>query len=152
MNRFYRNELVPTGALTFVDRTEASGLGDAGYGMGAVTGDVDNDGDTDVIVTNFGQNALFENTGNGVFRRVDGALAVDDAQEWTTSASLADIDGDGDLDLFATNYVGYTFENNIRCESANGEREYCGPNTYPPTVDRLWRNDGDLTFTDISAA
>jgi hypothetical protein len=150
-NRLYRNELVPSGNFGFTDVTGQVGLNDAGYGMGVVTGDIDNDGDVDVVVTNFGQNRLYENLGDGSFRRVADALQVDEAQEWTTSASLADVDLDGDLDLFATNYVGFTLENNIRCSSANGQRDYCAPNTFPPTVDRLWRNDGDNVFTDISA-
>ena len=151
-NRFYRNELVPSGSLRFVDATDTSGLGDTGYGMGAVTGDIDNDGDTDLVLTNFGQNVLYENIGNARFRRLPAALRVEDSEEWTTSASLADVDGDGDLDLFATNYVGFTTNNVIRCESANGALEYCDPNAYPPTLDRLWRNDGELSFSDVSSA
>jgi hypothetical protein len=150
-NRLYRNELVPSGNFAFTDVTGQVGLNDAGYGMGVVTGDIDNDGDVDVVVTNFGQNRLYENLGDGSFKLVADTLQVDEPQEWTTSASLADVDLDGDLDLFATNYVGFTLENNIRCSSANGQRDYCAPNTFPPTVDRLWRNDGDNMFTDISA-
>ncbi|MFK7888022.1 MAG: CRTAC1 family protein [Gammaproteobacteria bacterium] len=149
-NRLYRNELVPTGDFRFTDVTGQAGLADAGYGMGVVTGDTDNDGDVDLVVTNFGPNRFYENLGNGKFALVEAALQVDEAEEWTTSASLADVDLDGDLDVFATNYIGFTVGNNIRCTSANGQREYCGPNTFPPTIDRLWRNDGDNVFVDIT--
>ncbi len=150
-NRLYQNQLIPSGELTFIDVTERAGLGDAGYGMGVATGDVDNDGDVDLVVTNFGQDHLYQNLGDGRFERVAGALAVDQDDVWTTSSSFADVDGDGDLDWFASHYVGFGLRNIIRCTSTTGELEFCGPNTYPPTVDRLWRNEGGLTFQDISA-
>ena len=147
-NRLYRNELVERDTLFFTDVTAASGVGDAGYGMGAAVGDFDNDGDPDLFVSNFGKNRLFENLGDGTFSAVAGAVSADD--EWTTSASFVDYDRDGDLDLFATNYVGYTLANNVSCSDPRGRREYCGPNIFPPTTDRLWRNDGDEGFVDVS--
>ena len=149
-NRLFRNELIERGTLFFTDVTAASGLGDAGYGMGAAVGDVDNDGDPDLFVSNFGANRLYENLGDGTFGVVNGALSVVDPDEWTTSASFVDYDRDGDLDLFATNYVGYTLANNVLCTDSKGRQEYCSPNTYPPTTDRLWRNDGGGRFADVS--
>ncbi|MFK8014917.1 MAG: CRTAC1 family protein [Gammaproteobacteria bacterium] len=148
-NRYFRNDS-SDGVLRFVDATESSGLADRGYSTGVATGDIDNDGDVDLVVTAFGPNHLYRNNGAGVFALVGDALLTGESEGWTTSASFADVDGDGDLDLFMTDYVAFTSGNNIRCNSANGERDYCAPTTYPPTVDQLWRNDGDGQFTNIS--
>src|SRR5262249_55974233 len=66
-NRLFRNMLKETGKLQFVDVTEASGLGHAGYGMGVAVGDYNNDGYPDLYVTEFGSNRLYRNSGNGTF-------------------------------------------------------------------------------------
>ena len=148
-NRLFRNELIPSGKLRFVDVTEKSGLGLNAYGMGAATGDYDNDGFTDLYVTNFGSNALFHNNGNGTFSNVTAAAKVDD-QRWSSSAAFLDFDHDGDLDLFVCNYVDFTVAANKTCNAPTGQIDYCGPQQYRGLPDKLFRNVGNGKFSDVT--
>lgn len=142
--RLFRND-----RLKFVDVTEASGIRATGYGMGAATGDFDNDGWVDLYLANFGPNQLWRNNGNGTFSDVTAKAGVDDPR-WSTGATFADLDRDGWLDLFILNYVDSTVENNARCFAASTRRDYCGPSTFPPVTSRLLRNKGNGTFEDVS--
>ncbi len=134
---------------TFRDATEASGLGDEGYGMGVAAGDVDADGDLDLYLTNFGPDRLYVNEGGGRFRDAteDWGAGV---EGWSTSAEFADFDRDGHLDLFVVRYV--EFEPERACRDAAGRPDYCGPKTMAPVADVLLRNRGDGTFEDVSAS
>jgi hypothetical protein len=153
-NRLYRNELVPSGKLRFVDVTPGSGLGAVMYGMGAATGDFDSDGLVDLYVTAFGPNALYRNNGDGTFDDVTAAAGVQD-DRWSTAAAWFDYDRDGDLDLFFLNYVDFTPASNKQCQSASGEPDFCTPKAYHPVPARLFRNDTPrwrkARFTDVSA-
>ncbi len=150
-NRLFRNELIPSGKLRFTDVTEAAGVGHLGCGMGAATGDYDNDGLVDLYVTNFGSNVLYHNNGDGTFTDVTQAAGVDDPR-WSASAAFVDYDRDGDLDLFVCNYVDFTYRNNKRCFAPTGEPDYCTPRAYNPLRNRLFRNDGKGRFTDVTQA
>ena len=153
--RLFRNDRV-SGAHTgstmhFTDVTDRAGFGAADYGMGVAAGDYDNDGDVDLYVTNFGTNRLYRNEGGGTFSdvtRMAGA-GLDD-RRWSTSASFSDYDADGDLDLFVANYVDFTVAANKVCHDPVGVRDYCGPLQFRPVPDRLFRNNGNGTFTDVS--
>ena len=133
---------------TFVDATAETGLGDDGYGMGTALGDIDNDGDLDVLVTNDGPNRLYRNNGDGTFRNITSTAGIEGSR-WSTSAAFCDIDTDGLLDLYIANYV--TNEPPFACATGTGEPDYCGPNAYRGVADRLYRNTGGGTFVDISA-
>jgi|TARA_B100002003_G_C14154403_1_gene555566 hypothetical protein len=139
----------------FVQVADAGGAGDTGYGMGVAAGDYDNDGDVDLYVTNFGRNVLLRNRGNGQFDDVSVVAGVDDAA-WSTAAAFLDLDVDGDLDLFVVNYVNWNVSSEREClNSMAGSSlpDYCPPHVYDaPTRDRLYRNDGDGTFTEVSDA
>jgi hypothetical protein len=148
-DRLFRNELIPTGVLRFEDVTSASGLESRGYGMGAAAGDYDNDGDPDLYVTRFGSNALYRNDGDGTFSDVTRMAGVDDPA-WSTSAAFVDYDRDGDLDLFVANYVEFRLAGNQVCHDPTGARDYCMPTAYPPASGRLFRNEGDGRFRDVS--
>ena len=148
-HRLFRNELVERKALGFTDVTAASGLGGVTYGMGVATGDYDNDGDTDLYVTALGPNTLYRNNGNGTFSDVTAAAGVDDPR-WSTAATFVDYDRDGDLDLFVANYLDFSVTANKQCFDPAGTRDYCGPRSYRPVPDRLFRNDGGGRFTDVS--
>lgn len=148
-NRLFRNELVPSGKLRFTDVTEDSGAAVNGYGMGVAVGDYDNDGRPDLYVTNFGENALLHNEGNGKFKDVTRAARAGDPR-WSTGAAFFDYDRDGDLDLFVTNYVDFTLRGNKICHATTGEVDYCTPRAYSFLTDRLFRNEGNGTFSDVS--
>jgi hypothetical protein len=152
-NRLFRNELIPSGKLRFTDVTEKAGVGHVGYGMGAATGDYDNDGDVDLYVTNFGSNVLYRNNGDGSFTDVTreaGPSAGLDDPRWSSSAAFVDYDRDGDLDLFVCNYIDFTVRGNKRCFAPTGEPDYCSPASYRPAPSRLFRNEGGGKFVDVT--
>ena len=123
--------------------------GGDGYGMGVAAGDYDNDGDVDLYVTNVGRNLLLRNNGAGGFENVAEDAGVADPG-WGTSAAFLDFDGDTDLDLYVANYIQWRIEAEIECFIA-GTPTYCPPQNYKaPAPDRLFRNNGDGTFTDSS--
>jgi hypothetical protein len=145
-NRLFRNNHDGT----FTDVTEKAGLKGRGYGMGVASADYDNDGFTDLLVTNFGDCILYHNNGNGTFSdvSVQAKIKVDG---WATSAGFFDYDRDGYLDLFVCRYVQYTYSGNIYCgEKRPGARAYCHPDNFKPISNVLLRNNGDGTFTDVS--
>ena len=144
-NVLYRND----GDNTFTDVTNEAGIGSTAYGVGAAVGDYDNDGDIDVYVTNFGEDQLYRNNGDSTFTDVTTHARVGNSN-WGTSCAFADVDNDGHLDLYVANYAAYTPENDIRCEE-RGVHVYCGPHAYPAVHDTFYKNNGDGTFTDISA-
>jgi hypothetical protein len=142
---------------TFTDVTARAGVaGDktnpASYKTGAGVGDYDNDGDLDLYVTAFGPNTLYRNNGDGTFTDVTAAAGVaGPATEWSTSTGFVDFDRDGDLDLFVVNYLDYRLDDNPYCGARrDGHRMYCHPTMFDGTADRLFRNNGDGTFTDVS--
>ncbi len=145
-NRLFRNR----GDGTFADRTQEAGLLDPPdrlrYAMGGVAGDLDNDGDPDLLVTHFGAERLFENRGDGTFREIAGAGGASDPH-WTTSVALLDANGDGLLDAYAANYLEYTLEGHRDCVSpVRNLIAYCHPQEYPGVVDSLFLNRGSLAF------
>ncbi|MGH2570673.1 MAG: FG-GAP repeat domain-containing protein, partial [bacterium] len=144
-DRVFRRE--PDGRYT--DATEGSGLGNDGYGMGMAVGDYDGDGRPDLFVTNFGPDRLYRNLGGGRFADVTEAAGVA-GEGWSCSTAFVDFDADGDLDLFVTRYV--AFDPGKTCTDASGRADYCGPKESPPVPDVLFRNEGNGTFTDVSAA
>ena len=119
--------------------------------MGAAVGDYDNDGDLDLLVTSFGPETLYRNNGNGTFTDVTKEANVSDPL-WSTSAAFFDYDRDGDLDLFVANYLDFTIAGNKTCTDTLGAPDYCGPRNYRPVPDRLYRNDGNGRFTDVTEA
>jgi hypothetical protein len=150
-NRLFRNMLAETGELRFVDVTEKAGVGHIGYGMGVAVGDYDNDGFLDLYVTNFGNNVLYHNNGDGTFTDVTREAGVGDPH-WSTSAAWVDFDGDGYLDLFVCNYVDFTLKGNRGCFSPAGEPDYCTPKMYHAVPSRLFRNLRNGRFEDVTEA
>ncbi len=150
-NRLFRNELVPEGELRFRDVTDEAGVGYRGYCVGATVGDYDADGDPDLYVTCFGPNVLYRNNGDGTFTDITDQAGVNDSR-YSTGATFFDYDKDGDLDLYVLNYVDFTVAGNKPCYDAAGARDYCTPTVYNPLPDRLFRNDGEAGFTDVSTA
>ena len=149
-NRLFRNELIPSGKMTFTDVTAQAGVGWVGEGMGVAVGDYDNDGFPDIYVTNFGRNVLYRNNGNGTFTDVTKAAGVQD-DAWSSSAAFCDLDGDGRLDLFVAHYVNFPVKGNPPCRNQAGEKDYCGPKVFHPVPSRLFRNAGQGKFEDVTA-
>jgi enediyne biosynthesis protein E4 len=152
-NRLYRN----TGKGNFVDVTERSGLsgaGKKGYPQGVAVADYDNDGFVDVYVTNFGDNILYRNNGDGTFSDATARAGVSmSGNPFKASACWLDVDNDGLLDLFVTHYFQWTFKDNSDdyCGAKKpGYRTYCTPDVFKPMPNVLFRNNGDGTFSDIS--
>jgi hypothetical protein len=139
-NRLFRNNLIPSGKLSFTDVTEEAGVGHSGQGMGVAAGDYDNDGYIDLYVTNYatssGGNVLYHNNGNGTFTDVTRAAGVE-SSGWSTSAAFIDYDRDGYLDLVVVHYVEYVTG---ACQIETGQKDYCGPQNYERTVTQLFRN------------
>ena len=136
---------------TFTDVTRAAGLDVEMYGMGVAVGDWNNDGFPDVLVTCVGQNRLFRNTGKGGFVDVTKGSGLDARQAFSTSAVWVDIDRDGLLDLFVCNYVRWSADADVFCSRDGKNKSYCTPEAYRGTTSWLFRNNGNGTFTDISA-
>ena len=143
-NVLYHNN----GDGSFTDVTSLAGVGDTRYGVGATTGDYDNDGDIDLYLTNFGDNALYRNNGDGTFTDVAPTAQVADTG-WGTSCAFADFDNDGFLELYVSNYAKYTVDANKPCYRHN-IAVYCGPSSYLPQPDVLYRNNRDGTFMNLT--
>jgi hypothetical protein len=146
-NALYRN----LGNFAFVDVTRAAGVGDTGYGLGVCVGDYDNDGAPDLFVNNFGPDVLYRNNGDGTFSDVTPPALLSRPETVGAGANFLDMDGDGDLDLFAANYVGFNFENHVT-NLVRGAPWYAGPLDFPRQPNTLFRNEGDGAFSDVSEA
>src|SRR5688572_23551325 len=153
-SRLFRNDLTIANdgarTLRFTDVTSQSGIVTYGYGMGVAAGDFNNDGWVDLYLTKFdAANQLLRNDGNGTFTDVARASGTDH-RSWSVSASFVDIDRDGWLDLYVTNYLRYSLASNPPCYNASGVVGYCTPDSFDGLADRLYRNQGDGTFADVS--
>ena len=143
---------------TFTNVTQKAGVGGAAagksvYKTGVAVGDYDNDGDLDLFVAAFGPDMLYRNNGDGTFTDVTAAAGVaGGATEWSTSAGFFDFDRDGLLDLYVANYLDFRITENPYCGLRKpGHRMYCHPTMFDGMADRLFRNNGNGTFTDVSA-
>lgn len=143
--RLFRNDA----GMSFVDVTDESGTAVDGYGMGATCADYDQDGDVDILVTRLGTNVLLQNNGDGTFSDVTEIAGINFVG-FGTGAAFLDFDRDGRLDLYLANYVDWRPEREVTCFDPSGIRDYCHPDHYPPTSDRLFRNIGDGRFEDVS--
>lgn len=153
--RLYRNDLTAgaDGARTlrFTDVTVASGLDARGYGLGVATGDIDNDGWTDLYLTNFGPSQMWHNNGDGSFTDVTATSGTGNQPGFGVSAAFVDYDRDGWLDLYVGNNVKYALANEIKCPGPSGTPDYCPPQIYGGQPDRLFRNLGQGRFADVTA-
>jgi len=148
-SRLFRNDL-SNGKPSFTDVTEKSGIASSGGGMGVAAGDFNNDGCVDLYLTNLGPNQLFRNNCDGTFTDVSKQSRTDDPS-WSVSAAFFDYDRDGWLDLFVGNYLSWNAASATPCFGPSGRPDYCSPNVYRPQPSRLYHNNHDGTFTDVTA-
>ena len=147
-DRLFRNR----GDGTFEDATERSGIAALrqGYGHGVTVGDVDNDGHPDLFLTRWRAYALYRNRGDGTFEDVTESAGLGGDRDWPTSAAFADLDGDGDLDLYVCHYLEWDSENPRTCwDKARRAYGFCGPPDFRAMPDHLFRNDGGR-FVDVT--
>ncbi|MCD6339494.1 MAG: CRTAC1 family protein [Verrucomicrobia bacterium] len=144
-NALYRNN----GDGTFTDVTDEAGVGDKGFGMSATAADYDNDGDLDLYVLNYGPNVLYRNNGDGTFTDVTREAGLE-VPVWSLHAAWFDYNEDGWLDVYVADYLTYDKGAFQRTGAYYAVENYPGPLSYPGAQDRLYRNNGDGTFTDVT--
>jgi hypothetical protein len=144
-NALYHNE----GNWKFTDVTEKAGVGDTGYGLGVAVGDYDNDGDQDIYLNNYGLNVLYRNNGDGTFTDVTKQAGVEDSPHVGAGACFLDMDKDGDLDLFVSHYLEFSYDKHVTT-TEQGIPVYANPRFYPAVPNVLYRNNGNGTFTNVS--
>ena len=155
---FYQPSKPPKNALyknnrdgTFTDVTDRARVPGGTFGMGIAVGDYDNDGFPDLFITAYGRCLLYHNNGDGTFTEVTGKAGVA-TPGWTTSAVWFDYDNDGRLDLFICSFVDYGLNKHTSCgDNKLGRHYYCIPRIFRPTHSVLYHNNGDGTFTDVTA-
>ncbi len=158
-DRLFRNK----GDGSFEDVTSRAGLPDMStdYSHGVTVGDFDNDGRPDLFVTRWRKYALYHNQGDGRFEEVTSSVGLGGDRDWPTSAAFADLDRDGDLDLYVCHYLVWDAEHPTLCKrehvtdtkkQVNPDRiySYCMPRPFPALQDHLFRNDGGH-FADVTA-
>jgi enediyne biosynthesis protein E4 len=150
-NRLYKNNRDGT----FTDVTEKSGLFRTGYWYGVTVGDYNNDGFEDLFITGYPQNVLYKNNGNGTFTDCTKQAGLLNAQpRFGSGCTFVDYDRDGKLDLFVSNYVLFDPKSVPRAgdiSSCNNEKVFCGPRGLPYGRHSLYRNNGDGSFSDVTA-
>jgi hypothetical protein len=150
-NKLFAND----GKGHFQDVTERAGLTGEGFDNAVAIGDYDNDGYKDMFVAGLHRNTLYHNNRNGTFADVTAKAGLGRPESqygplWGVGAAWADFNNDGRLDLFVADYLAWNIDREPPCEY-RGIREYCHPKFYKPTPNRLFLNNGDGTFTDVSA-
>ena len=146
-NRLYKN----LGGDRFKDVTAASGLGYRGFCHGIIAGDIDNDGDQDVFLYNYGSNACSDlNNGNGTFSDISKAAGID-SPNWSSSGAMIDYDNDGFLDIYVSNYGRWRYPEDHH-RAGDPEKKiwlYSSPRTIQTVKHIFFHNNGNNTFTDV---
>ena len=144
LDRLFRN----LGTGRFVDVTDLTGIRDPEFGQGATVGDVNNDGFPDLYIGNLGPNRLLINNGDGTFSDTTETAGVG-GQDWTISCLIADLNGDSLPDIYAVNYLDQQAVFDRRCKK-NGQPLTCAPTLFPAQDDRLYLNEGNGHFRDVT--
>ena len=130
--------------------TESSGLGYRGFCHGIIAGDIDNDGDPDVFLCNYGPNVLYLNNGDGTFKDISKSAGID-APNWSSGGAMLDYDNDGYLDIYVTNYGVWNYPDDHH-RVGDAEKKvwlYSSPRTIKTAKHLFYHNNGNRTFTDV---
>src|SRR6266566_4245736 len=144
------------GGLKFEDVTDKAGIKPTGWGQGVCVGDIDNHGYPDLFITQWGQNVLYRNLGNGTFKdetKERGLLSP--KPRWSTGCAFLDFNRDGFLDLVVVHYVDFDLAHTPHPGQTNqcqwkGKPVMCGPRGLPPETPSFYQNDGHGNFIDVS--
>lgn len=146
--------LLGAGDGTFVPAGPEWAMGGGRWGMGGSAGDVDGDGDLDLVVTQWGPDRLFLNEGGRGFVEATEKAGFK-GERWGTSAAFLDYDADGHLDLVVVNYLVFD-PDEIAPRGVSegcvwkGHPVMCGPEGLVATSDQLYRGRGDGTFEEVT--
>jgi enediyne biosynthesis protein E4 len=147
-SELYKND----GAGHFTEVGKQAGLTRIGWAQAACVGDIDNDGHPDLFVTYYGHNSLYRNLGNGKFQDITERAGLPmTGTRWGSGCAFIDYDRDGLLDIFVANYVDLDLANIPKTCDWKGMAVWCGPHGLPAGHNALYHNNGDGTFTDVSA-
>jgi len=149
-NRLYRND----GGFRFTDVSEQAGIRGHGYTNGCAVADFDNDGDQDLFVAGLRENILYRNNGDGTFTNVTQRAGLGNPDPrygtlWSVAAAFTDVNRDGHLDLFVSNYCVWDPAIEPVCGPSSSP-DYCHPQHYDGLPNSLYLNNGDGTFRDVS--
>ncbi len=144
-DRLYQN----LGNGQFKEVTDQSGLGDINFSQGVTAGDFNSDGYPDLYICNLYENCLYINNGDGTFSDIT-KTSQTAGDEWSLSAGFGDFNQDGLADLYVVNYLDRMTVIEQSCKTENGHIKACAPTMFPGTMDRLYLNNGDGSFKDVS--
>ena len=144
VDRLFRNH----DGRRFNDVTFSAGIREVDFSQGVAIGDFDNDGFPDLFVGNLGRNRLLHNNGDGTFSDLSKNV-TGDANRWTTSCLVCDLNADGWPDLYSVNYLSGDIRT-IICRDETGAKESCAPQSLPASQDQIHLNTGDGSFHDVT--
>jgi hypothetical protein len=134
-DKFFKNKLNEDKTLSFIEVTSALNLQNLDYGMGVATADINQDGWVDLLITQFNHNKILLNQQGKSYQ-----TSVMEGSNWSTGASYCDVNNDGLQDLYISNYVDWSQQNNPKCFNASSRRDYCGPNSFAGLKDVFYLN------------
>lgn len=137
----------------FEDVTQHAGLMNAYWGTGANAVDYNNDGFTDILITNIGVDLLYKNNGDGTFTEASAAAGLSRTVEWHAGSAFGDFDGDGYLDLYIASYMdlhALPLKEPAPVCPYMGFDAFCGPIGLKGGRGVLYHNNGDGTFSDVT--